>query len=102
MLMLCPGSSVKPKKTSKMAIGHRMDHSATARQDPHLTLKVKDWSHDGVSAIVDKPVEAGEEIAIALGTKAGVRDWAYGHVVQCKPGGKGYQVSVEFDPRPAA
>jgi hypothetical protein len=102
MLMLYPESSVKPKKASKLAVGHRMDHSTPARQDPHLKLRVRDWSNNGVSAIVDKPVETGEEIAISVGSSAGVSDWAYGHVVQCRPGSKGYQVSVEFDPRPAA
>ena len=81
----------------------RMDHTIPALQQPQLTLTLRDLSLGGLSAIADRPLEAGERIAVyfpAQGTRGG---WdAAGRVLRCAPSALGYRVAVEFDPLPAA
>jgi len=61
--------------------GHRLDHTIQARQEPRLSLALRDLSLGGLSAITDLP----------LGSQRSTR-----------PSGLGYRVALEFDPLPAA
>jgi hypothetical protein len=67
--------------------GRRLDHTLTARRDPHVSLALRDLSLGGLSA----PPQGA------------ARGWdAYGRVIRCEPSGIGYRVAMEFDPLPAA
>jgi hypothetical protein len=93
-----------PRKEIKALVeGTRCDHSVPARQQPHLTLALRDLSLGGLSAISDTPVAPGERLAVYFppqGTRGG---WdASGRVIRCAPSGMGYRVAVEFDALPAA
>jgi hypothetical protein len=99
---LKPGLSGR-RSAQVQASGKRLDNILPARQNPRLRLKVRDISTGGLSALSDKPVLEGEHIAVQFPAPFGVPIWsAYGHVVHCEKGPKGYRLSVEFDPRPAA
>ena len=81
----------------------RLDHSVRARQQPQLTLALRDLSLGGLSAVSDMPLGPGERIAVYFPPKGVSRGWgACGRVVRCFPSGMGYRVAVEFDPIPAA
>jgi len=83
--------------------GKRLDHSIPARQQPHVSLALRDLSAGGLSAISEKPVQAGERIAVFFPPQGARRGWdAYGRVIRCDAGHFGYRVAVEFDPMPAA
>jgi hypothetical protein len=99
-----PGHRSSGRRSSQLqASGRRLDNILPARQNPRLRLKVRDVSTGGLSALSDKPVLEGEHIAVQFPAPFGVPIWsAYGHVVHCEKGPKGYRLSVEFDPRPAA
>jgi hypothetical protein len=83
--------------------GKRLDHSIPARQQPHVSLALRDLSLGGLSAISETPVQAGERIAVFFPPQGASRGWdAYGRVIRCDAGQFGYRVAVEFDPMPAA
>jgi hypothetical protein len=93
-----------PRKEVKALVeGLRCDHSVPARQQPQLTLALRDLSLGGLSAISDTPVNPGERLAVYFppqGTRGG---WdASGRVLRCSPSGMGYRLAVEFDALPAA
>ena len=79
--------------------GKRLDHSIPARQQPHLSLALRDLSLGGLSAISTQPVEAGERIAVFFPPQGANRGWdAYGRIIRCDPSHFGYRLAVEFDP----
>jgi hypothetical protein len=83
--------------------GKRLDHSLPARQQPHLSLSLRDLSLGGLSAISESPIEQGERVAVFFPPQGTNRGWdAYGRVLRCDPAHFGYRVAVEFDPIPAA
>jgi hypothetical protein len=83
--------------------GHRMDHTIEARQQPRLSLMLRDLSLGGLSAICDRPVDKGEHLSVTFPPQGTLRGWdAFGRVIRCDPSGLGYRVAVEFDPLPAA
>ncbi len=83
--------------------GRRTDHSLQARQEPRISLVLRDLSLGGLSAISDHPVSAGEHLTVIFPPLGAQRGWdAFGRVLRCDPSGLGYRVAVEFDPLPAA
>ena len=79
--------------------GKRMDHSIPARQQPHVSLALRDLSVGGLSGVSDLPLAAGERIAVFFPPQGCNRGWdAYGRVIRCNPCHQGYQIAVEFDP----
>src|SRR3954466_5377006 len=83
--------------------GLQIDHSLPALQEPQLRLELRDLSLGGLSAIADRPLEAGERLSIFFppqGTRGG---WdASGRGIRCSPSALGYRVALEFDPLPMA
>lgn len=95
------------KDSSAHVEGQRLDHSLTARQNPQLTLSLRDISLGGLSAITELPLGKGERLAITFPPHAFNGGWARrGRVIRCEPGAVGYRVAVEFeldfDPMPMA
>jgi hypothetical protein len=83
--------------------GRRMDHTLTARRQPHLSLALRDLSVGGLSAMTDVPLAEGESLSVFFPPQGINRGWdAYGRVVRCEPSAMGYRVAVEFDSLPAA
>ena len=83
--------------------GRRLDHSVQARQQPHLSLALRDLSVGGLSAISQSPVGRGERLGVFFPPQGTQRGWdAYGKVLRCEPSGTGYRLAVEFDPLPLA
>ena len=93
-----------PRKEANGHIeGRRIDHTITARQNPRLSLTLRDISLGGISAISDTVLEHGERISVFFPPQGSRRGWdAYGKIVRCQPSGTGYRIGVEFDPIPAA
>jgi hypothetical protein len=91
------------KEIHAEVMGHRLDHTVQARQDPRLSLTLRDLSLGGLSAISDRPVGKGEHLTVVFPSQGTMRGWdAMGRVIRCDPSGMGYRVAVEFDPLPAA
>ena len=87
------------KEVQARVEGKRMDHSIPARQQPHVSLSLRDLSVGGLSGISDMPLAAGERIAVFFPPQGIQRGWdAYGRVVRCSPCPQGYRIAVEFDP----
>jgi len=83
--------------------GRRVDHTIQARQEPRLSLFLRDLSLGGLSAICDRPLGRGEHLSVVFPHQGTLRGWdAFGKVLRCDPSGFGYRVAVEFDPLPAA
>jgi hypothetical protein len=83
--------------------GRRLDHTVTARRQPHLSLSLRDLSVGGLSAVTDVPVEPGESLAVFFPPQGIRSGWdAYGRVIRCEPAVMGYRIAVEFDGLPAA
>ena len=81
----------------------RMDHTIEARQNPHLSLALRDLSLGGLSAISDIAIKAGERLSVFFPPQGNNRGWdAFGRVIRCAPSGMGFRVAVEFDPLPMA
>jgi hypothetical protein len=93
-----------PRKEIHVRIeGKRLDHSVPARQQPHLSLALRDLSLGGLSAVSQTPLESGERISVYFPPQGSLRGWdAVGRVLRCHPSGMGYRVAVEFDAIPAA
>src|ERR1700722_18027026 len=82
--------------------GHRIDHTIQARQEPRMSLMLRDLSLGGLSAICDRPLKQGEHLTVVFPSEGKMRGWdAFGRVLRCDPSGMGYRVAVEFDPLPA-
>ena len=94
-----------PRKEVNVRVeGKRLDHSVDARQQPHLSLALRDVSLGGLSALTNSPVARDERITVFFPPEGPARGWdAYGRVIRCdiSPAG-GYRVAVAFDPLPAA
>ena len=83
--------------------GKRLDHSIPALQQPQVSLALRDLSLGGLSAISEKPLDAGERVAVFFPPQGINRGWdAYGRIIRCDPSHFGYRVAVEFDPIPQA
>ncbi len=83
--------------------GRRLDHSIEARQQPHLSLALRDLSVGGLSAISQQPLGRGERLGVFFPPQGTQRGWdAYGKVIRCEASGTGYRLAVEFDPLPLA
>lgn len=81
----------------------RMDHTVDARQQPHLSLALRDLSLGGLSAISQVAIKAGERLSVFFPPQGMNRGWdAIGRVLRCEPSGFGYRLAVEFDPLPMA
>lgn len=81
----------------------RLDHTVMARQNPHLSMQLRDVSVGGCCALSDQPISAGERLTIALPAKGIGGGWhAFGKVIRCTPSATGWRVAVEFDALPAA
>ncbi len=78
--------------------GLRLDHSIPARQQPQVTLSMRDLSVGGLSAISPIPEKVGERIAFFFPPQGIRPGWdASGRVLRCDPAVLGYRVAVEFD-----
>src|SRR5687768_13885997 len=54
-----------PRKEIQARVeGRRLDHSIDARQQPQLSLMLRDVSLGGLSAITDAPIGRGERISV--------------------------------------
>jgi hypothetical protein len=93
-----------PRKVWRASVeGRRLDHSIHARQQPQLTLELRDLSVGGLSAMTQLPLEKGERVAVFFPGEGIQRGWnAWGQVVRCEPTALGYRVALQFDPLPAA
>jgi hypothetical protein len=93
-----------PRKVWRASIeGRRLDHSIPARQQPQLTLDLRDLSVGGLSALTQLPLAKGERLAVFFPAQGIQRGWnACGQVVRCEPTALGYRVALQFDPLPAA
>jgi hypothetical protein len=91
------------KEVAARVESRRLDHSIPARQQPQVSLALRDLSVGGLSAISNLPIAAGERIAVFFPPQGSKRGWdAYGRVIRCDPSHFGFRVAVEFDPIPAA
>ena len=85
------------------ARSHRLDNTIEARQNPLLTLHLRDLSLGGLSALSPAPLEAGERLAVYFPRQGTVGGWdAMGRVIRCEPGIMGFRIAMEFDPMPMA
>ncbi|HEX4792169.1 MAG TPA: PilZ domain-containing protein [Humisphaera sp.] len=82
---------------------HRMDHTVQARQEPRLTLYLRDLSLGGLSAMSPTPLSRGERLAVFFPQSNGHGGWdAMARVIRCEQSSLGYRIAMEFDPLPAA
>jgi hypothetical protein len=95
---------VFPRKEVHVRVeSRRVDHSIEARQQPQLSLALRDLSLGGLSAISQIAVKAGERLSVFFPPEGTKRGWdAFGRVIRCEPSGMGYRLAVEFDPLPMA
>ena len=99
-----PERRLFPRKQCRAWVeGRRLDHSIPARQQPQVTLALRDLSLGGLSAITQLPLAKGERVAVFFPPQGIQRGWdAYGRVIRCEPAPTGYRIAVQFDPLPAA
>jgi hypothetical protein len=99
-----PDRRMFPRKVWRASIeGRRLDHSIPARQQPQVTLYLRDLSVGGLSAITQLPLAKGERLAVFFPPQGMQRGWnACGLVVRCEPTATGYRIALEFDPLPSA
>jgi hypothetical protein len=93
-----------PRKEMQARVqGKRLDHTVTARREPHLNLSLRDVSIGGLSAISQTPVESGERVSVFFPPQGIQRGWdACGRVIRCQPSSFGYRIAVEFEALPLA
>jgi len=93
-----------PRKVWRASVeARRLDHSIPARQQPQVTLELRDLSVGGLSAIAPLPLARGERVAVFFPGEGIQRGWnACGQVVRCEPTALGYRVALQFDPLPTA
>ncbi len=83
--------------------GRRLSTSVEARQQPHLSLSLRDLSVGGLSAVSQMPVQSGERLSVFFPPQGAQRGWdAYGKVIRCEQSSMGYRLAVQFDPLPMA
>jgi hypothetical protein len=91
------------KEVNGEARGRRLDHTIEARQDPRVSLSLRDLSLGGLSALIDKPIKSGERLNIFFPRTGMGQAWdAVGRVIRCSPTTGGYRIAMEFDPIPMA
>ena len=91
------------KDVNYSASGRRMDNTIEARQEPQLTLHLRDLSLGGLSAISPTPLAEGETLVVVFPREGTLGGWdAMGRVVRCDPSSLGYRVAMEFEPLLAA
>ena len=91
------------REVSARIEGRRLDHSIEARQQPQLSLMLRDVSLGGLSAITNTPIARGERISVFFPPQGPARGWdAYGRIIRCDPSPAGFRIAVSFDPLPAA
>ena len=81
----------------------RLDNTIAAHRQRRLLVKMKQSTGGGLSATSDRPLAAGERLAVSFSpgmTSHGFDTLA--RVVRCDKRGPNYRLSVQFDPRPAA
>jgi hypothetical protein len=82
---------------------HRLDNTLPARQQPRLTLYLRDLSIGGLSALSPTPLERGERVAVFFPLQGNRGGWdALGRVIRCEQSSLGYRIAMEFDPLPLA
>lgn len=64
------------------------------------TLRLTDYSHDGLGAMCDTPIEPGT--LVSVGFQSPGRVAKRGVVTRCLPCGDGYDVGIQFEARLAA
>src|SRR5687768_17707060 len=81
-----------PRKQINARIeGRRLDHTIEARQQPQLSLSLRDVSLGGLSAVTDAPIGRGERISVFFPPQGPARGWdAYGRIIRCDPSPAGY------------
>jgi hypothetical protein len=93
-----------PRKVWRASVeACRLDHSIPARQQPRLTMDLRDLSVGGLSAMTRLPLAKGERVAVFFPPEGIQRGWnACGQVIRCEPTALGYRVALQFDPLPSA
>lgn len=93
-----------PRKDAAGPIeSHRLDNTLPARQQPRLTLYLRDLSLGGLSALSPTPLERGERVAVFFPEQGHWGGWdARGRVIRCEQSAMGYRIALEFDPLPKA
>src|ERR1700761_8355212 len=83
-----------PRKEIHLQVeGRRLDHSVEARQEPRLSLALRDLSMGGLSAISPKALAAGERVNVFFPPRGPQRGWdASGHIIRCDPSAMGYRI----------
>jgi len=79
-------------------LGHRIDHTISARQNPRLNLQLNDVSIGGLAALSDEPLAPGERLCVTFPRRGLAPGWnASGRIIRCEPSATGYRVAIEFD-----
>jgi hypothetical protein len=81
----------------------RLDNTIEAHRQRRMLVKMQQSTGAGLWATSDRPLAAGERLAVSFspGFGPGCYD-AVARVVRCDKRGPNYRLSVQFDPRPAA
>src|SRR4051812_26774430 len=83
--------------------GCRLDHTIQARQQPYLSLAMRDLSAGGLCATTHARLELGEQIAVFFPLEGPQGGWDIrGRVVRCDPAPLGFQIALAFDHTPMA
>ena len=91
------------KEDHRHVRGRRLDHSVDARREPEVTVSLRDMSVGGIGAIVDRPLAAGERLAVFFPSEPGAMGFtASGRIVRCEPSSFGYRIGLAFDGVPMA
>jgi PilZ domain len=91
------------KNAEGRIVGHRIDHTISARRNPRLSLELQDVSVGGIAAWSEGPLEEGEHLTVVFPPRGMRSGWdAFGRVVRCQEGEMGYRVAVEFEQLMAA
>jgi hypothetical protein len=86
------------RPASGEVLGHRIDHTLSARQNPKLNLRLNDLSLGGLAATADRTLEQGEHLSIRFPRRGLNPGWdACGRVIRCQPSALGYRIAIEFD-----
>ena len=91
------------KPSNQSVEGLRIDHTLPARQQPRLTLHLRDLSLGGLSALCETPLLRDERVTVSFPRQGLNPGWsAVARVLRCEPSALGYRVAMEFDALAAA